>query len=126
VVLRVFDTFRHSNVKRRAEYRRIGRNYKSLRQFKAERLRRLWVLELRRWGFSVRQVALLLNVSERTVNRDLAWVEPGVERWFLEMLRLLGEEEQVGVLGRLAGLCGEEEVGFIVGFLGGRRRVGVV
>ena len=67
----VFDTKKHSNVRRRAVYRRVGKYYKSVSVYKAERQRRRRVLELHGQGLTVRQIAEKLGVSESTVKRDL-------------------------------------------------------
>ena len=73
VVGRVFDCKKHSNVKRRACYRRIGggRYYKGLAKYKSEKYRRKQVLELQKQGRCVTEVAGLLGVSRRTIYRDL-------------------------------------------------------
>ena len=68
----VFDTKKHTNVKRKARYRRIGKYYKSLDRFKAEKNRRKQALELQNQGLSIKQIAWQLHVSERTVKRDFA------------------------------------------------------
>jgi hypothetical protein len=68
----VFDTKKHSNVKRRAEYRRVRKYYKSLEKFKAEKHRRKQALELQDKGLTIKQIALKLQVSQRTIKRDLA------------------------------------------------------
>lgn len=68
----VFDTKKHSNVKAKAEYRRISKYYKSLDKFRAEKHRRKLLLELQNQGLTIKQIALQLHVSERTVKRDFA------------------------------------------------------
>jgi transposase len=72
VVGRVFDTEKHTNIKRNAEYRRIGKYHKSLGRFKVEKARRQQVLLLWSDGIKTRHIAERLGVSERTVKRDLA------------------------------------------------------
>jgi transposase len=69
---RVFDTLKHSNIKKKAEYRRIHKNTKSLKKYKAEKARRKKIVELQNQGLTIKQIAAQLKVSERTVNRDLA------------------------------------------------------
>jgi DNA-binding NarL/FixJ family response regulator len=66
----VFDTKKHNNVKCKARYRRIGKYYKSLEKFKAEKHRRKQALELQNQGLTIKQIARQLGVSERTVKRD--------------------------------------------------------
>ena len=66
-----FDTLKHSNVNRRADYRRIGKYYKSVARHKAEKQRRRRVLELHGQGLTILQIAEKLGVSESTVKRDL-------------------------------------------------------
>jgi DNA-binding transcriptional MerR regulator len=75
----VFDTRRHSNVKRKAAYRRIGKNFKGLEKFKAEKRRRKQILQLQDEGLRIKEIAARLQVSERTVKRDLAKVKPYVK-----------------------------------------------
>jgi hypothetical protein len=79
-VLAVFDTKKHSNVQRDAEYRRVGRNYKSPKKYKEEKQRRQRVLELHGKGLTIMQIALQVGKSERTIQRDLAKVKPYVKR----------------------------------------------
>ena len=68
----VFDTKKHTNVKKKARYRQIGKYYKSLDRFKAEKNRRKQALELQNQGLSIKQIAQQLHISERTVKRDFA------------------------------------------------------
>jgi DNA-binding CsgD family transcriptional regulator len=68
----VFDTEKHSNVKRRAEYRRIKKNYKTLEKYKQEKLRRGQILELQDQGLHIKEIVLRLGVSESTIKRDLS------------------------------------------------------
>jgi hypothetical protein len=68
----VFDTKKHTNVKRKAAYRRIGKYYKGLEKYQSERARRKAVLALQDQGLNIKQIAQELGVSERTVKRDLA------------------------------------------------------
>ena len=68
----VFDTEKHSNVKRRAEYRRIKKNYKTLKKYKKEKLRRGQILELQDQSLPIKEIALRLGVSESTIKRDLS------------------------------------------------------
>ena len=78
----VFDTEKHSNVKRRAEYRRIKKNYKTLEKFKQEKLRRGQILELQDQGLHLKEIAERLGVSESTIKRGL----------FMGSLRMLERE----------------------------------
>jgi hypothetical protein len=87
----VFDTKRHSNLGTKAEYRRISKYYKSLGKFKAEKSRRQRVLDLQNQGLTLKQIALILRVSERTVKRDLAKVMVYVQK--RQTLLLRGESE---------------------------------
>lgn len=70
---RVFDCRKHSNIKRNACYRRIrgGRYYKSIAKYQSEKRRRKQILKLQMQGYSIKQIAVLLGVSRRTVHRDL-------------------------------------------------------
>jgi len=95
----VFDLRRHSNVKRRAAYRRVGKYYKGLAKFKAEKLRRRRVLELRGEGLTVGEVARRLCVSESTVKRDLAKWGRFVKGRLSAVARELGSGENEKFLG---------------------------
>lgn len=83
----VFDTKKHSNVKRKAEYRRIGKYYKGLEKYKAEKSRRKQVLQLQEQGLTIKQIAERLHVSERTVKRDVATVVPYIKKQRTELIR---------------------------------------
>jgi DNA-binding NarL/FixJ family response regulator len=76
----VFDTKKHTNIKRRAEYRLIGKYHKSLLRFKEEKARRRRILELQDISLTIKQIALQLGVSERTVKRDLAKMKSYIHR----------------------------------------------
>lgn len=89
----VFDTKKHTNIKRKAEYRRIGKYYKSPERFKAEKDRRKRILELQDQGLTVGQIAGQLNVSERTVERDLAAMRLSINRHRTRLIRQASEEE---------------------------------
>ncbi len=69
---KVFDTKKHTNVKRKASYRRINKYYKGIEKTKAEKERHKKILKLLDQGLTIRQTAQQLKVSERTVKRDLA------------------------------------------------------
>ena len=96
----VFDKGKHSNVKRKAEYRRIGKYYKSVDKFKEERLRRKRVLELQDKGLTIKQIALLLGVGERTVKRDLAKAMPSLVRRQKQQLNELSGADSSDFLSR--------------------------
>ncbi len=66
-------------MKGKAEYERVGKNYKSLPQYKRERERRRRVLELESKGLTVGQIAGESGVSGRAVLRDLARVQSYIE-----------------------------------------------
>jgi hypothetical protein len=65
-----FDTERHTNVKKKAGYRRIHSYYKSVEQYKAEKQRRAVATALWREGCSLGQISERLGVSVSTVKRD--------------------------------------------------------
>jgi len=94
VVGRVFDNVKHINMKEKAEYRRIGKNYKSLPQYKREREWRRRILELQGKGLTIDQIASELGVSGRTVKRDLARVRSYVESQRAFALQLQNELER--------------------------------
>ena len=91
----VFDTKKHNNVKRKPRYRRIGKYYKSLDKFKAEKHRRKQALELQNQGFSIKQIALQLQVSERTVKRDFAKIMIFIKSKRTQLIRSEGRAELV-------------------------------
>ncbi len=70
-----FDTVRHTNVQKTAEYRRILRYYKGVGKYKAEQLRRRQALALQAEGLPLREIAVRLGVSLSTVKRDLRKVQ---------------------------------------------------
>ncbi len=74
----VFDCKKHSNIKRHASYRCIGggRYYKSIARYKLEKRRRKKILELQKQGYCLTEVASLLGVSRRTMQRDLRKLRP--------------------------------------------------
>jgi hypothetical protein len=65
-----FDTVRHTNVKKKADYRRIDKYYKGVEKYKAEKLRRVQVRAFLGEGLSLGQVSGRLGVSVSTVKRD--------------------------------------------------------
>ena len=67
----VFDTVRHTNVQKKAEYRRIHRYYKSVEKYNAEESRRKRVLALWESGVSLKEIAKQVGVSVSTVKQDL-------------------------------------------------------
>jgi hypothetical protein len=87
----VFDTKKHSNIKRRAEYRRIGKYYKSLEKFKGEKKRLNQILALQDQRQTIKQIANQLNISQRTVKRDLAKIAPYIKN---RQTHLLLKEDQ--------------------------------
>jgi hypothetical protein len=86
----VFYTKKHNNVKCKARYRRIGKYYKSLDKFKAEKQRRKQALELQNQGLTIKQIALQLHVSERTVKRDFAKIMVFIKSKRTQLLRSEG------------------------------------
>jgi transcriptional antiterminator len=92
----VFDTRKHTNVKRKAAYRRISKYYKGLDKFKAEKQRRKQILQLQDEGLNIRDIAWRLQVSERTVKRDLAKVKPYVEGQWTLLARQESEKPSSG------------------------------
>jgi hypothetical protein len=83
----VFDTKKHINVKRKAEYRQIHKYYKGLDKFKLEKQRRQQALELQSQGLTIKQIAMQLQVSERTVKRDLEKIMIYVKKKRTQVLR---------------------------------------
>ena len=57
---RVFDTKKHSNIKRKAAYRRIQTYTKSLAKHKAEKARRQQVLPFYGWYLASQYTAILV------------------------------------------------------------------
>ena len=119
----IFDTRRHTNVKAKAAYRRIGKNFKGLDQLKKERLRRLKVLELQRKGLKNKQIAAELKVSESTVKRDLAKLRPTIERAFRRALNSSAEAERQQLIKKLSGLPPDKQAKLIAEFLAGRQNL---
>lgn len=120
----VFDTKKHTNVKRKAQYRRIDKYIKSLAKMKAEQARRMRVLELWIEGYKIWQIALELGVSKRTVNRDLKTQKCMIERRFKRSIGSLAELERQRILKQLDGLSLIEQAGWIRKYIEGRKAVG--
>jgi FixJ family two-component response regulator len=76
----VFDTKKHTNIKRHAKYRCIGKYTKSLPQYKKEKQRRKQALELQDQGVPNKEIAEKLAISTRTVQRILEKPKPYIQR----------------------------------------------
>ena len=77
---------------RKPQYRKVKKYFKSSRRYALERNRRKLVLRLVETGLSQLEIAEKLDVSERTVRRDVAKVKPYQERMFRHQVRLLQKE----------------------------------
>lgn len=117
---KVFDTRKHSNIKKKAEYRRIGKYIKSRAKDKEERIRRQVVLD--RWmnNVSVGEIAKELGQSKSTVRRDLAKLKPTIERRQRRLFREFADKERVEVSRQMQGLTSVEQARWIVNFLSKR------
>ena len=115
----VFDTKKHTNVKRKAEYRRIRKYHKGLAKFKAEKVRRKQVLQLQYQNLTIKQIAEYLNVSERTVKRDLATVTPYIKKKRTQLIR----QENEAVIRQLDGMSLKKQIEFIHELLERHRRI---
>ena len=122
---RVFDTNKHSNIKRRAEYRRINEYIKSPSQTKREKIRRMRVLDLwlKDWGTG--RIASELGVSTRTVERDLGKLGETIKRRFERCARAASEEERLQLMRQLEGLSPVEQAKRINHLLANTKRSGV-
>ena len=76
----IFDTKKHSNVNRRAKYRRIKKYYKGLEKYKKEQSRRKLIFELEDQGLTNKAIAAKVGISKRTLQRILAKPQPYIER----------------------------------------------
>lgn len=105
----VFDTNKHSNIKRRAEYRRINKYIKSPAQTKREKTRRIRVLDLwlKNWGIG--RIASELGVTTRTVERDLEKLGETIKRRFERCARAASEEERLQLMRQLEELSPVEQ-----------------
>jgi hypothetical protein len=124
VIERVFDTKKHSNVKRKPEYRRIKKNFKSLEQTKREKARRERGLELCLAGWSGDQIAGALGVSRRTVQRDLEKMRETIKRRLAHAVRVGSDEERVRLNRELDGLGPVEQARRIGLQLSGTKKSG--
>jgi hypothetical protein len=115
----VFDTKRHSNVKANAEYLRIGKYYKGLDKFKAEKHRRKRLLELQNQGLPIKQIAMQLRVSERTVKRDLAKIMVYVKKKRTQLLH----SESDAALERFNAMSLKEQLRYVSELEEQKRRV---
>ena len=76
----VFDTKKHSNVNRRAKYRRIKKHHKSLEKYKKEQTRRKLIFELEDQGLTNKAIAAKVGISKRTLQRVLDSAKPYIKR----------------------------------------------
>jgi transposase-like protein len=105
----VFDTEKHSNVKRRAEYRRIKKNYKTLEKFKQEKLRRDQILELQDQGLHIKEIAERLGVSESTIKRDLS----KMRRYIKGQFNLVARSQSMQSLSEFKSLSFKKQLSFV-------------
>jgi transcriptional regulator with XRE-family HTH domain len=105
----VFDTEKHSNVKRRAEYRRIKKNYKTLEKFKQEKLRRGQILELQDQGLHIKEIAERLGVSESTIKRDLS----KMRRYIKGQFNIVAREASMQSLSEFQSLSLKKQLSFV-------------
>lgn len=115
----VFDTKKHNNVKCKARYRRIGKYYKSLDKFKAEKHRRKQALELQNQGLSIKQIALQLHVSERTVKRDFAKILVFIKSKRTQLIR----NEGLAALNKFQAMTLKEQIQYAIDYEEQKRRI---
>ncbi len=106
----VFDTCKHTNIKRKAEYRRIGKYYKSPERWKKERLLRKQALELQDQGLTNKDIAVKLGISKRTLQRIFA----GTRQYTNRCKRVYAKYAKY-----------EEYAGFELGFNGGQQPLSI-
>lgn len=97
--IHTLSTQKHRKLRKRrrniAEYRRINRYYKSIKQFKKEKARRDKVLKLRMVEFRTQQqIADKLKVSVSTVKRDLKKLHNFIVGQINQSIRLMQQERQ--------------------------------
>ena len=92
---KVFDTKKHTNIKRRAAYRRIRVYTKSLAKTKAEKTRRRQVLRLWSLGVKIKHISEQLGISERTIKRDLSRITPYIKKKRTQFIRRQSQAEIV-------------------------------
>lgn len=80
VLQMVFETRKHTNLKRDARYRRIRKYTKSRQKWLGEQQRRKEALRLQDQGLLTKDIAVRLGVSRRTVQRIFAGCRPYIER----------------------------------------------
>jgi DNA-binding CsgD family transcriptional regulator len=76
----VLDNSRRLKKQKGPEYRKINRYFKSKSQYWNERNRRKKCWELSGQGFTYKQIAEKLGVSEKTVQRDIKKIQPYYSR----------------------------------------------
>lgn len=88
--------------RKKAVYRRIKKYYKSINQYKKERLRRklCWLLTAR---FTQSEIAEMLGISRRTVIRDLDKIEPYYRRLNTNFWRKVNAEQKEEIEKKLKG-----------------------
>ncbi len=116
---RVFDTKKHTNIKRKAAYRRIQVYTKSLAKTKAEKTRRRQVLKLWSLGLKIKQIAEQLDISQRTVKRDIARLMPYIKK---KRTQLMHQESQAEIA-YFNSLSGKKQLEYLVEHLEQRKRI---
>jgi len=113
---KVHDTKRHSNRKTKADYRRMKKYIKSLERSKFEAARRQNVLDLWLGDHKIKEIALELGVSVRTVNRIMEKLQSTIKRRNQRLRREFADGERVEILKILNGLSSVEQADWIKRF----------
>jgi predicted transcriptional regulator len=86
------DKIRRPKERKGPEYRRINSYYKSKKQYWKERNRRKKAWELSGQGLTYKQIAEKLDVSEKTVQRDIRKIRPYYNRLSKKYFRELEQQ----------------------------------
>lgn len=99
--------------KKSPKYRRIGRYFKSIKQYKKERERRKRVRQLSAERFTYPQIAEKLGVSEKTVYRDMKKIWPYILGQARRQWRQFDEERQREFHEKMDGMTVWQQLDFL-------------
>jgi len=116
------ERFRHKNDIKTPEYRKINTYTKSIEQYWKERNRRKQAWELSGKGFTYKQIAEKLGVSERTIKRDMRKLRRHYIGQFNKKKRAIFEKQRNQVSQLLEGLSLSQRFHVLTGLMVEQRK----